>query len=185
MSLGHVNATRRQIGRFADLLGVIERYVTAILVILMTALYAFNVLVRLLLPRYASMFAWVDEAARYIMIWVVFLAAGLTLEVGRHVSVDLIHPHLGARASRVLFAIIDVVGFVFSAGAAYFAFNLSVFVAGTGQISPTLGVPTFILYVAPCIGFALVAFRFLMRLTDVRDVRRSPIASDWLGSTPT
>src|SRR5690606_31995947 len=80
---------RRAVGRLADVLGTVERYVTAALVIVMTALYALNVAVRFLAPTYASAFAWIDEAARYMLVWAVFLAAGLTLEVGRHVSVDV------------------------------------------------------------------------------------------------
>jgi C4-dicarboxylate transporter DctQ subunit len=181
-SSGTVDATRRRIAWFADALGIVERYAAATLTIVMTALYALNVLIRLFLPMYASAFAWVDEAARYLMIWVVFLAAGLTLEVGRHVSVDVGHALLSPRTVRILFVIIDIVGFVFSVAAAFYSLKLALFVAGTGQISPTLGVPTYILYVAPLVGFASLAFRFLLRLANVRDARRSPVRTEWLRS---
>lgn len=178
---GAASPMKRWIARFADALGLLERYVTASLMIAMTALYALNVLVRLLLPRYASEFAWIDEAARYMLVWAVFLAAGLTLEVGRHVSVDLVHGKLGPAATRVLFALIDGVGLVFSVGAAVLSLRLAMFVAGTGQLSPTLGVPAYILYAAPFFGFILLAFRFLLRLASVRDARRKPVHADWLG----
>jgi TRAP-type C4-dicarboxylate transport system permease small subunit len=56
------------------------------------------------------------------------------------------------------------------------------FVAGTRQVSPTLGVPAYILYAAPFVGFILLTFRFLLRLTNVRDARRKPVHADWLGS---
>jgi C4-dicarboxylate transporter DctQ subunit len=177
-----VNAIRRRIAWSADVLGIVERYAAAILTIVMTALYALNVLIRLLLPMYASTFAWIDEAAGYLMIWVVFLAAGLTLEVGRHVSVDIAHPLLSPRTVRALFSIIDIVGFIFSVGAAFYSLKLALFVAGTGQISPTLGVPTYVLYVAPSVGFTSLAFRFLLRLANVRDARRWPVQAEWLRS---
>jgi TRAP-type C4-dicarboxylate transport system permease small subunit len=181
-SVGVPGGVKRRLARFADVLGMAERYVTAALMIAMTALYALNVLVRLLLPRYASAFAWIDEASRYMLVWAVFLAAGLTLEVGRHVSLDLVHGKLGPRATRALFAVIDVVGFVFSAGAAFYSLQLVLFVARTGQMSPTLGVPAWILYGAPFAGFLSLAFRYLLRLANVRDARRSPVHADWLGS---
>jgi len=181
MDTGPVGTTKRQLARVADLLGLIERYLTAILMIVMTALYAFNVLIRMVLPTHASTFAWIDEATRYMMIWVVFLAAGVTLEIGRHVSVDLIRPFLRPRALTVLFIIIDIVGLLSSLAAMVFSFNLAVFVANTGQISPTLGIPTYVLYVAPTLGFASLAFRFLLRLINIRDARRAPVAADWLG----
>lgn len=185
MSPDNMNPTRRRIARFADCLGLVERYFTAGLTVVMTALYALNVLVRLFFPTYASAFAWIDEAARYLMIWVVFLAAGIALEVGRHVTVDIAYGMFPKQIVRVLYVIIDVVGFVFSLAAAYYSLTLTLFVAGTGQVSPTLGVPTYILYLAPTLGFGLLAFRYLLRLANVRDSRRWPVEADWLkGAQP-
>jgi TRAP-type transport system small permease protein len=173
---------KRALERIADGLGLAERYSAAGVLIAMTALYGFNVLVRAFAPAYASVFAWIDEAARYCLVWLVFLAAGITLELGRHVSVDVVRGRLPAVPERVLFGAIDLVGLIFSVGAAIVAFNLSLFVKGTGQISPTLGVPTYVLYVAPVVGFASLAFRFLLRLLSVRDARRWPVTPAWLES---
>lgn len=172
------------LGRLADILGAAERYGAAALLITMTLLYGFNVLVRSLAPSYASALAWIDEAARYMLVWVVFLAAGITLEVGRQVSVDVIRGRLGARQERILFALIDAVGLVFCLGAALFAVRLAHFVMQSGQISPTLSVPTYLLYLAPAFGFASMAFRFLLRLLSVRDARRQPVSAAWLGGGP-
>lgn len=172
---------RRWLGRLADVLGAAERYGAAAMLIAMTLLYGVNVLVRSLAPSYASALAWIDEAARYMLVWVVFLAAGITLEVGRQVSVDILRGRMAPSHERVLFAVIDAVGLAFCLGAAVIAVQLTRFVMGTGQMSPTLGVPTYILYVAPAIGFASMAFRFLLRLLRVRDARRVPAAAAWLG----
>lgn len=173
---------RAALARGADLLGTAERYGAATVLIVMTFLYAFNVLVRGLMPAYASSFAWIDEAARYMLIWVVFLATGLTLEVGRHVSVDLIRGRLRPAHEDLLFALIDVVGFAACAGAALLAAQMARFVMATGQISPTLGMPIYVIYIAPAFGFASMAFRFLLRLLRVRDARRDPPKGAWLGS---
>lgn len=168
-------------GRLADVLGIAERYGAAAILTVMTFLYGINVLVRALLPSYASALAWVDEAARYMMIWVVFLGAGITLEVGRQVSVDLLRGRLSEGIERALFALVDVVGFVFCVGAAVFSVQLAHFVMTTGQSSPTLGVPVFFIYVAPALGFSSMAFRFLLRLLSVRDARRQAVTAAWLG----
>ena len=172
---------RRSIEAAADAWGAVQRYGAAFIMIVMTALYGFNVLVRTILPQYAATFAWIEEGARYMLVWVVFLAAGITLEVGRQVSVDLIRRRLGALQERLLFALIDVVGFVSCLGAALIAVHLTRFVMGTGQMSPTLGVPTYVLYIAPAFGFFSMAFRFLLRLLSVRDARRNPPTAAWLG----
>ena len=171
------------LSRVADVLGAAERYGAAAALIVMTGLYGFNVLVRTLTPSYASALAWIDEAAGYMLVWVVFLAAGITLEVGRQVSVDLIRGRLRALHERILFALIDVVGFVSCLGGAVIAVQLTRFVMSTGQMNPTLGIPAYVLYVAPAFGFASMAFRFLLRLVSVRDARRQPPAAAWLDSS--
>ncbi|MGA7487967.1 MAG: TRAP transporter small permease subunit [Xanthobacteraceae bacterium] len=168
---------RRALEASADAWGAIQRYAAALLMIFMTALYGFNVLVRAVLPQFASTFAWIDEAARYILIWVVFLAAGIALEGGRHVLIDLLWGRFGAKAERWLFVLIDVVGFAFSVLMVVLSIQLTIFVARSGQISPTLGVPAYVLYVAPAVGFASLAFGFLLRLLAVRDARRTASAA--------
>jgi C4-dicarboxylate transporter DctQ subunit len=182
MSNQQQNSISRRIEIAAGWLSLIERSLAGLLLVVMTGLYALNIFVRTALPNYASDFAWIDEAARYMMVWVVFITAGVALEVGRHVSVNIAHDCLPPRLLPVLFKVIDFVGFVFSVGIAYFAFNLTVFVAGTGQVSPTLGVPTYILYLAPCIGFTSLAVRYLLQLVGMRDMRRDPKRPAWLGS---
>ncbi|HET8721148.1 MAG TPA: TRAP transporter small permease subunit [Nitrospira sp.] len=172
----------RRVERVAGWLSLVERYFTGTLLIAMTALYALNIFVRMVLPMYASKIAWIDEATRWMMIWVVFVAAGIALEVGRHVSVNIAHNYMPERLLSVVFKVIDVVGLVLALGVAYFSFNLAVFVAGTGQVSPTLGISTAILYVAPCIGFSLLALRYLLQVVGLRDMRRDPKRPAWLGS---
>lgn len=172
---------RRTVEAMADGWGAVQRYSAAVLMIAMTALYGFNVFVRTLLPEYAATFAWIEEGTRYMLIWIVFLAAGAALEAGRHVLIDLTWTRLGARLRRWVFAFIDIVGIAFCVLMAVLSAKLTLFVAGTGQISPTLGVPAYVIYIAPIIGFASLALGFLLRLFSIRDARTKAAAGDQLG----
>jgi TRAP-type C4-dicarboxylate transport system permease small subunit len=185
MSDEYIASVGRRIERSAACLLFVERYFVGSLMITMTGLYALNIFVRMLLPTYASAFAWIDEAARYMMVWIVFLASGAALEVGRHISVNIAQQYMPPRVLAVVFKIVDVVGFAFSLGAAYLSANLAIFVAGTGQMSPTLGVPAYLLYVAPTVGFLLLAFRYLLRLAGLRDARRKSDRPSWIRNEPT
>jgi C4-dicarboxylate transporter DctQ subunit len=182
MNNSRKDSVGRRIERFAGWLSTVERYFAGSVLILMTGLYALNIFVRTAFPTFASSFAWIDEAARYMMVWVVFIAAGIALEVGRHVSVNIAHDYMPPGLLSPLFKVIDVVGFVLSVGVAWFSFNLAMVVAGTGQVSPTLGVPTAILYFAPCVGFVSLAFRYFLQMVGLRDMRRDPKRPAWLGS---
>jgi TRAP-type C4-dicarboxylate transport system permease small subunit len=95
--------------------------------------------------------------------------------------IDMWWGRLGERGRRWLFAVIDVAGILFSVYMAVLAFQLSLFIARTGQISPTLGIPAYVLYVAPVVGFVSLALGFVLRLFSLRDARRKPPSAEWLG----
>jgi TRAP-type C4-dicarboxylate transport system permease small subunit len=171
---------KQAIDALADGWGAIQRYSAAVLMILMTALYGFNVFVRTATPQYAATFAWIEEGTRYMLVWIVFLAAGIALEAGRHVLIDLLWTRLGP-VRRWVFRLIDVVGVAFCTMMAVLSFELTVFVANTGQISPTLGLPAYIIYAAPIVGFVSLALGFLLRLFSFRDARIKTAAGEWLG----
>jgi TRAP-type C4-dicarboxylate transport system permease small subunit len=172
---------KRSIEALADGWGAIQRYSAAILMIAMTALYGFNVLVRTALPQFAATFAWIEEGSRYMLIWIVFLAVGVALEAGRHVLIDLLWTRIVPRARRWVFAFIDICGIAFCLLMMVLSIQLTMFVAGTGQLSPTLGIPAYVIYVAPIVGFASLAFGFVLRLFRIRDPRTKTAAGEWLG----
>lgn len=154
---------------------IIERTLIISINLLMVGLYTFNVIIREVLPGYSSSFAWIDEATRILMVWAVFLALGLALERGRHVAVTTVFEKLPKTARKIVGSIINLVGLVFSAYLTWQAIALVKFVSRTGQLSPTLGIPMYWLYVAPAIGFILLAIRYLLELTGINDRRERPI----------
>jgi TRAP-type C4-dicarboxylate transport system permease small subunit len=172
---------KRSIGVLADGWDAIQRYCAAFLMIAMTAMYGFNVFIRTVLPQYAATFAWIEEGARYTLIWIVFLAAGVALAAGRHVLIDLAWTHMVPRLRRAVFALIDLSGIAFCVLMIVLSVRLTIFVAGTGQMSPTLGIPAYVIYVAPIVGFASLAFGFALRLFAIRDARTKTASGEWLG----
>jgi TRAP-type C4-dicarboxylate transport system permease small subunit len=158
-----------------------QRHTAAFFMITMTGLYGFNVLARTFLPKLSGSLAWIDDAARYLMIWVVFLAVGPALESGRHIAVDLVWRHLGASTKSLMFTLIDLTGFLFSILMTVLSVQLTMFIARTGQVSPTLELPAYVLYIAPIIGFASLAMIFLLRVFGICDVHRSRPDSEQSG----
>ena len=165
---------KRSIEAIAEWWLVVLRYTAGIVMIVMTGIYGLNVLARTFVPHFAGSLLWIDTAARYMMIWIVFLGLAVALGSGRHILVDSLWPFLGGAARRWIFALVDVTGFLFSALMVVLAVELAIFIAGTGQISPMLGVPTYVIYVAPIIGFASLAVIYLLRLFGICDARRTP-----------
>ena len=151
------------------ILRTFERASVVVIFLAMVVLYFINVVSRQVGGTFASNFAWVEEAVRLMCLFLVFLAVGLALERGRHVGVHTWRDGIVARTGIPVRKIIDVVGLVFSLYLAWLGFEMTAFVYGMGQKSPTLNLPIFWIYLAPAIGFALMALRYLLSLFGVID----------------
>lgn len=77
------------------LLDAAERYLLAVLMALVSLLLLTQIVTRL---AGTAEFGWVEEAARYLFIWVVFLGSGFAVRRGGHIMADILRP----KASHVL-----------------------------------------------------------------------------------
>lgn len=151
------------------ILRLLERISVVSIFLLMVILYFINVLSRQVGGTFATNFAWVEEAVRLMSIFLVFLAIGLALERGRHVGVTTWRDRIAASTKLPVRKLIDIVGLVFSLYLAWLGYKMSAFVYSTGQISPTLNMPIFWMYLAPMIGFLLLALRYGLSLFGIID----------------
>lgn len=158
------------------LLRIVERFSLVGIFLTMVALFVLGILVRELGGTLASRFAWVDEAVRILNLFLVFGALGLALERGRHVSISLLQEHLRGAPLRYLRRAIDLSGLLFCGYLVVLAQRMVSFVWQTGQRSPTLDIPMAIVYVAPLVGFSLLALRYGLSLLGRLD--RHAIARD-------
>lgn len=77
------------------LLDAAERYLLAALMALVSLLLLTQIVTRL---AGTAAFGWVEEAARYLFIWVVFLGSGFAVRRGGHIMADILRP----KSSHVL-----------------------------------------------------------------------------------
>lgn len=152
-----------------SLLRIIERSILILTFLTMVALYFTSVVVRELGGQAASSFAWTEEAVRFLNLFLVFLGLGLALERGRHVGIRNLRDKLPQRLRWILLKVTDAAGLAFALYVAWLGWGMVEFVLGTGQRSPTLGVPMALIYVAPVIGFLLLGLRYALSLFGVID----------------
>lgn len=145
----------------------VERTFLVTIFSLMVILFFLNVVAREIGGDFASDMAWIEEAVRLMNLFLVFGALGLALERGRHVGIDTIRDKLPGKYRTSLLKLIDIVGFGFTCFLAYQSFGLVKFVFATGQTSPTLDIPMGYMYLAPLIGFSLLALRFILSFLGV------------------
>ncbi len=156
-------------GKALHLLSRLEEYLLAAIIILMVVLFAGAVLAREISIDLARRTEWVDEATRYLMVWMVFLGLGLALAQGKHIAMGSYLERMGDRPRRLIRRLIDVVGLCFSLYIAWFGADITMLVFNSGQTSPTLGISNAILYLALPVGFALLAIRYAASLFGIID----------------
>ena len=143
-----------------SILRAAERIAIVAIFLIMVALYFLNVVGRQFGGTMASNLAWIEEAVRLMSLFLVFLAIGLALEKGRHVGVHTWRDRIAAKTHLPVRRIIDAVGVIFSLYLAWLGYQMTIFVHSMGQISPTLNMPIFWMYLAPTAGFILLALRY-------------------------
>jgi TRAP-type C4-dicarboxylate transport system permease small subunit len=147
----------------------IEEFLLAAIIILMVVLYSGAVLAREISIDLARRTEWIDEATRYLMVWMVFLGLGLALARGKHIAMDSYQQRMSEGTRLIVRRAIDAVGLVFCVYIAWFGADITMLVFKSGQTSPTLGMSNAILYLALPVGFALLALRYAASLFGIID----------------
>jgi TRAP-type C4-dicarboxylate transport system permease small subunit len=140
-----------------------------LLMLAMTLGYTANVVVRETVPSLAPKLAWIDEISLFGLVWTVFLAIGLALESGRHISMRMLMTRMPPPAQRAAKTVTNLLGLAFSAYMVKVGLEITLFVARSGQASPTLGISVAWLYWVVPVGFLLLAIQYLVELLGWSD----------------
>ncbi|ETX14345.1 C4-dicarboxylate ABC transporter permease [Roseivivax halodurans JCM 10272] len=104
--------------------------------------------------------SWADEAARYLMIWMTFVGAGLALRMGAHVAITNLQDALPGPGQKMLRGAI-VLGLLI-----FFGFMVSVGIEYAErmqyQMTPALRLPFVYVYAAMPVGFALLILHLML-----------------------
>ena len=151
----------------ADGIGLI----TGIVVRLMLAAVAAILFVQVLL-RYGFGFSlpWPEEAARYLMIWVVMLAGSLLVKDDQLVRVDFLDHLWPRRALAFRNALFRVLLAAMLAVLVWTGYNNADF--GARRTSPTLGLSFYWIYLSVPVGAGLMMFHMLV--LALRDLVKGP-----------
>ena len=110
---------------------------------------------------------WVQETSIYLYMWTMLAAASYTLQIGKHINVDLVITYLPTRAKMLLEIATSAVGAVFCAIVAVQAYEMIAATVQFGKVSATpLRVPMWIPQSALLIGFGLLTFQFAFIILD-------------------
>ncbi len=140
-----------------------EHFEESILIILLATISTV-MMAQILARTFASSMPWPEEFARYCYIWTVFLSLGYTIKKGNMLRVTIIMdmlPHKLRRSMEILTNILMLVLFVI-------LFRYSITYTGilktTGQTSPAMQIPMWMMYISTIVGFGLASIRMVQEI---------------------
>ncbi|WP_240374537.1 TRAP transporter small permease [Bacillus piscicola] len=145
-------------------LGKIEEGIISILLIVATAVLFGNIVLRY---GFNANTNWAHELIRYLMIWITFIGAAVCFRKGAHVGIDFILGLLGSKATKALKVFVQLMGIVFMVILLMYSTELVLFTKGTGQITPSLEIPLYFVYLVIPIGAALSIIHLIVLTIQV------------------
>ncbi len=104
---------------------------------------------------------WSEEAARYMMIWIVFLGIGVGAKNNAHFTVDNFVNALPESTKKYTFMLRTLIILGFCGFMTYVSVGLVSKLLKMGQVTPAMQLPTWIVYSAMPVGLTLMLVRTL------------------------
>jgi C4-dicarboxylate transporter DctQ subunit len=94
------------------------------------------------------------------MVWTAFIGGSICIRKGIHVGIDFFLQFVNSDGKRVVASITNFICGIFCIIMTYYAWELVKFNMSTGQVTPALGIPMYLPYLAAPLGFFLMTIRF-------------------------
>ena len=108
--------------------------------------------------------SWAQELTIYLFIWMAKFGAAYGVRTGIHIGVDFVVNAARPSIKRTLLTAAMSLGVVFTGVIAFFGARWVIFIYGTGQTSPDLEWPMWVIYLAIPFGSGLMCYRFIQAM---------------------
>jgi TRAP-type C4-dicarboxylate transport system permease small subunit len=116
--------------------------------------------------------SWAEEVSLYLMVWIVFVGAGVAVRTRGHIAVDLLPLILSPANRRRLAIAVSALVLTFLAIFFYYSGLHTLRVRASGQVTPVLVAPMWLTYLAMPVGSALMFLRTCQLVWRVLRERR-------------
>jgi len=138
-----------------------EETLLMIFLLLITVVMAYSVFARYV---FNDALSWAEEISRYLFVGSAFLSASMCLKKRSSIKIDMLLTMFSPFIQRIILIVGDLVMLVFFAYVFYGAWNTVAKLISTGQTSPALLLPMYVVYSSMVLGFGLAIVRIIQRL---------------------
>lgn len=119
-----------------------------------------------------SSFTWLEECSRYILIFATFLGAAIAVSMDKHPKMTALQNVLGAKVSKWLILLADVISMALVGYLAYFAFSQVSNQMNMGTITSSMGIPLWTAYAIIPLSMVGMTIRFALLIRkDIRVIQ--------------
>ena len=135
-----------------------EHFEEAIMVVLL-ALISCVMMAQIIARNFFNSMTWPEEFSRYCYIWTVFLSLGYTIKKGNMLKVGLVMDLLPQKLRRAIEIVANLI--ILSICVVFFRYSITYtgIIHKTGQISPAMHIPMWIMYLSTVLGFGMALIR--------------------------
>lgn len=142
----------------------IEEFFIGSALLAATALLFVNIILRYF---FSANTTWAEEFIRYAMIWITFIGASVCFRRGIHVGVDLLMNSLKRTGQKYLTVYINILSIIFMGFLVKFGVDLVLFSINTGQITPSLKINMYWIYLAIPVGATLSIIHLVLQTVQL------------------
>lgn len=148
------------IKHFVEKMNLMIGYCSGLGIMIMGIILFYEVIARYF---FNSPTIWAQEIAIYLFIWTMLAGAAYTLQVGKHVRIDLFLIRLSRKTQDILEFFTSILGTVFSAYVAFQGWHMLEATLKYGKLSATpLRMPLWIPHLALLVGFSILTLQFII-----------------------
>lgn len=144
----------------------IDEHLEESILIILLAIIASVMMAQILARTFARSMPWPEEFARYCYIWTVFLSLGYTIKKGNMLRVTVVMDLLPNKVRRSIEILTNIILLVLFLILFRYSITYTAILKTTGQISPAMRIPMWMMYTSTVVGFGLGSIRMLQEIIN-------------------
>ncbi|HQI17427.1 MAG TPA: TRAP transporter small permease [Bacillota bacterium] len=140
-----------------------KHFEEAILVFLLATISCV-MMAQIIARTFFNSMTWPEEFSRYCYIWTVFLSLGYTIKKGNMLRVGIVMDLLPQKLRKSIEIIVNIIMLVLFVILLRYSIIYTGKIKSSGQFSPAMHLPMWIMYMSTIIGFALAALRMIQEI---------------------
>lgn len=142
-----------------------EHFEEAILVLLLASISSV-MMAQIFARTFFNSMTWPEEFSRYCYIWTVFLSLSYTIKKRNMLKVGIVMDLLPQKVRRTIEILVNVIMLVLFVILFRYAIVYTNKIWVTGQFSPAMNIPMWIMYLSTVIGFGLSSIRMVQEIVN-------------------